>query len=243
MRDKMKSISCNDAYKAQKKIEKAKQKLESKIAKRVEYYNRQREKKLENYKKKLEEKYTKVIERYKKKQNSKLEYHKRKLEWKKIPKKLEKKVKWTTSIDKVKQKVLSLAQLYSRLRDSDENWYWKCISCWKRIHRTKWDGWHYISRANMNTAFNLNNINLQCKHCNWMLHWNIQWYRANLINKIWEAWVRELEESKTQTKHRTPEELNLMEIALETKIKDEYKKKNELWKGKTKKYLLLDTNN
>jgi hypothetical protein len=34
-----------------------------------------------------------------------------------------------------------------------------------------------------------------------------------------------------------------MEIALNTKIKEEYKKKNELWKAKTKKYLLLDTNN
>lgn len=243
MRDKMKSIDCNDAYKAQKKILKEQKKLESRLAKRIEYCNKQREKKLENYRKKLDEKYTKVIERYKKKQNSKLEYKRRKLEWKKIPKKLEKKVKKTNSTEKIKQKVLSLAQLYSRLRDSDENWYWKCISCWKRIHRTKWDWWHYISRTNMSTAFNLNNINLQCKHCNWMLHWNIQWYRANLINKIWEEWVRELEESKNQTKQRTLEELEIMEIALNTKIKDEYKKKNELWKWKQKKYLHLDTNN
>jgi len=239
----MKSIDCNDAYKAQKKILKEQKKLESRLAKRIEYCNKQREKKLENYRKKLDEKYSRAIERYKKKQNSKLEYKRRKLEWKKIPKKLEKKVKKTNSTEKIKQKVLSLAQLYSRLRDTDENWYWKCISCWKRIHRTKWDWWHYISRTNMSTAFNLNNINLQCKHCNWRLHWNIQWYRANLINKIWEEWVIELEESKNQTKHRTLEELNLMEIALNTKIKDEYKKKNELWKWETKKYLHLDTNN
>lgn len=239
----MKSIDCNNAYKVQKQIEKELQKIKARIAKRVEFYNKQREKKLENYKRKLEEKHLKAIERYKKKQKSKLEYQKRKFEWKKIPKKLERKVMKTNSLEKIKQKVLSLAQLYARLRDSDENWYWKCISCWKRIHRTKWDWWHYISRANMSTAFNLNNINLQCKHCNWMLHWNIQWYRANLINKIWEEWVRELEESKNQTKNRTQEELNLMEIALNTKIKEEYKKKNELWKAKTKKYLLLDTNN
>lgn len=239
----MKSIDCNNAYKVQKQIEKELQKIKARIAKRVEFYNKQREKKLENYKRKLEEKHLKAIERYKKKQKSKLEYQKRKFEWKKIPKKLERKVMKTNSLEKIKQKVLSLAQLYARLRDSDENWYWKCISCWKRIHRTKWDWWHYISRANMSTAFNLNNINLQCKHCNWMLHWNIQWYRANLINKIWEKWVRELEESKNQTKNRTQEELNLMEIALNTKIKEEYKKKNELWKAKTKKYLLLDTNN
>lgn len=243
MRDKMKSIDQNNAYKAQKKIEKEKKKLESRIAKRVEYYKRQKEKKLEDYKKKLDEKYAKVIERYKKKQNSKLEYNKRKLEWKKIPKKLERKVKKMPSIEKIKHRVLSLAQLYARLRDSDENWYWKCISCWKRVHRTKWDGWHYISRANMSTAFNLNNINLQCKHCNWMLHWNIQWYRANLINKIWEEEVKKLEESKNQTRHRTLDELNIMQIALNTKIKEEYKKKNELGKWKQKKYLHLDTNN
>ena len=243
MRDKMKSIDQNNAYKAQKKIEKEKKKLQVRIAKRVEYYKKQKEKKLEDYKKKLDEKYAKVIERYKKKQNSKLEYQQRKLEWKKIPKKLEKKVKKMPSIEKIKHRVLSLAQLYARLRDSDENWYWKCISCWKRVHRTKWDGWHYISRANMSTAFNLNNINLQCKHCNWMLHWNIQCYRANLINKIWEEEVKKLEESKNQTRHRTLDELNIMQIALNTKIKEEYKKKNELWKWKQKKYLHLDTNN
>ena len=40
--------------------------------------------------------------------------------------------------------------------------------------------------------------------------------------------MRELEESKNQTKNRTQEELNLMKIALNTKIKEEYKKKNEL---------------
>ena len=80
MSDKMKSINCNDAYKAQKKIEKERKKLESRIAKRIEYYKKQREKKLENYKKKLDEKYSKVIERYKKKQSSKLEYQRRKLE-------------------------------------------------------------------------------------------------------------------------------------------------------------------
>lgn len=239
----MKSIDCNNAYKVQKKMEKETKKLESKIAKRVEFYKRQKEKRLENYKKKLEEKYSKVIDRYKKKQESKLEYQRRKLEGRKITKKLEKKVNGSIPIEKMKQRVLSLAQLYSRLRDSDENWYWKCISCWRRIHRTKWDWGHYISRANMSTAFNLNNINLQCKHCNWMLHWNIQWYRANLIDKIWEKEVIELEKSKKETKHRTLEELNLMEVALNTKIKEEYKKKNELGKGKTKKHLLFDTNN
>ena len=239
----MKSIDYNNAYKVQKKIEKEKQKSEAKIAKRVEFYKKQKEKKLANYKKRLEDKYTRVIERYKKKQEAKLEYWKRKLEWKKITKKLERKVKKNPSLEKTKQKILSLAQLYSRLRDSDENWYWKCISCWKRIHRTKWDWWHYISRANMSTAFNLNNINLQCKHCNWMLHWNIASYRANLINKIWEEKVIELEQSKNKTKHRTLWELEIIEVALNTKIKQEYQKKNELGKGKQKKHLHLDTNN
>ena len=239
----MKSIDCNNAYKVQKKIEKEKQKSEAKIAKRVEFYKKQKEKRLANYKKRLDDKYTRVIERYKKKQEAKLEYWKRKLEWKKITKKLERKVKRNPSLEKMKQKILSLAQLYARLRDSDENWYWKCISCWKRIHRTKGDWWHYISRANMSTAFNLNNINLQCKHCNWMLHWNTTEYRANLINKIWEEKVIELEQSKNETKHRTQWELEIMEVALNTKIKQEYQKKNELWKGKQKKHLHLDTNN
>ena len=239
----MESIDNNNTYKTLKKIEKEQKKLQSKIAKRAEFYKKQKEKRLANYKKKLDDKYSRVIERYKKKQEAKLEYRQRKLEWKKITKKLERKVKKNPSLEKMKQKILSLAQLYARLRDSDENWYWKCISCWKRIHRTKGDWWHYISRANMSTAFNLNNINLQCKHCNWMLHWNVTSYRANLINKIWEEKVIELEESKNETKHRTLWELEIMEVALNTKIKQEYQKKNELWKGKQKKHLHLDTNN
>ena len=117
----MKSIDHNNSYKAMKKIEKEQKKLQSRIAKRIEYCNKQREKKLENYRKKLDEKYSRLIERYKKKQNSKLEYQKRKLEGKKIPKKLEKKVKKCPSIEKIKHRVLSLAQLYARLRDTDEN--------------------------------------------------------------------------------------------------------------------------
>ena len=76
----MKSIDCNNAYKVQKQIEKELQKIKARIAKRVEFYNKQREKKLENYKRKLEEKHLKAIERYKKKQKSKLEYQKRKFE-------------------------------------------------------------------------------------------------------------------------------------------------------------------
>ena len=80
MRDKMKSIDQNNAYKAQKKIEKEQKKLQARIAKKIEYCNRQREKKLEDYKKKLDEKYSKEIERYKKKQSTKLEYQKRKIE-------------------------------------------------------------------------------------------------------------------------------------------------------------------
>ena len=76
-----------------------------------------------------------------------------------------------------------------------------------------------------------------------MLHWNIASYRANLINKIWEEKVIELEQSKNKTKHRTLWELEIIEVALNTKIKQEYQKKNELGKGKQKKHLHLDTNN
>ncbi len=154
-------------------------------------------------KEKAQQKYEKTLDKYLKDQNRRFEKLKREIEWKKPLKKLEKK----DSLKPLKKKLYELVQKYARLRDSDKYGRGKCISCWKRVRWEKADGGHYISRSNMSTAFDENNIHLQCKGCNGMLHWNLIEYRKNLIKKIGEPEVCRLEYLKHKAKRRTKKEL------------------------------------
>lgn len=102
-----------------------------------------------------------------------------------------------------KSSLLKTIQKYCRLRDSNKNWMGVCISCWKVVHYKKADGGHYISRVHNYTAFNPDNIHLQCKWCNIKMSLStdeskriVENYRKNLIKKIWLEKVEELEESK-----------------------------------------------
>jgi hypothetical protein len=166
--------------------------------------------------------YEKRLEKYSREQNRKLEKLKRQIEWKKPLKRLEKRKDETKAL---KKKLYELVQKYARLRDSSKQWWGYCISCWKRVRWDKADGGHYISRSNMSTAFDEDNIHLQCKGCNWMLKWNLIEYRKNLIKKIWEKKVLELEKKKYQTKKRTKEELEkLIDYYLEVDWQLEYDK-------------------
>jgi hypothetical protein len=103
-------------------------------------------------------------------------------------------------------------QKYARLRDSDVYGYWYCISCWNKVHYKKADWWHYISRRFMISAFDPDNIHLQCKTCNkpahrWWKDWNILEYRPRLIQKIWIWKVTKLENDKNAIKNWTFTEL------------------------------------
>jgi hypothetical protein len=126
----------------------------------------------------------------------------------------------------LKKKLYELVQKYARLRDSDKRWRWTCISCWRRIKRDKADGGHYISRIHMSTAFDPINIHLQCKGCNGMLWWNILEFRKNLIKKIGEKKVLELEKKKYQIKKRTKQELETLISYYENKNRELLKDKD-----------------
>lgn len=222
------SIDQNAKYKQEKKLEKEKLKREQQYQKKIAQLKAIKEKRLAKYKEELDQKYQRDLEKYTKKQKIQLEKFKRKIEWKKPLKKYEKK----DSLQKLKNQVYEAIQKYARLRDSDLTGYWRCISCWKRVHRTQADWWHYISRANMSTAFNTDNINLQCKYCNGMLHWNLVEYRKWLIKKIGIDWVERLEQLKNKTTKRYKGELeNLLILYTEINKKLE-SKKGKLLKSK-----------
>lgn len=200
------SIETYEKYKNNKKLLKELQKKKESFEKRKEFYKREKEKYMAKQELLYDQKSAKRLERDKKKINTSREKISRKLQWKKPLKKHEKEVKiWA-----LKKELYKQIQLLARLQEVDKYWYGKCISCWKRVHRTEADGWHYISRSHMATAFDLRNIHLQCKYCNWWLRWNIVEYRKNLIEQFGEDLVLDLEAKKNETKEFTKEELEAL---------------------------------
>ena len=118
-------------------------------------------------KEKAQQKYEKNLDKYLKDQNRRFEKLKREIEWKKPLKKLEKK----DSLKPLKKKLYELVQKYARLRDSDKYGRGRCISCWKKVRWEKADGGHYISRSNMSTAFDENNIEIPYSQIDVHMKW------------------------------------------------------------------------
>lgn len=86
----------------------------------------------------------------------------RELEWK--PKK-----EYKQDAPKIKplQFAMELAQEVVRLRDSDADWNWYCISCDGHCSWSNHSGGHRYPRTIKATCIDLKNINLQCNNCNW----------------------------------------------------------------------------
>ena len=55
---------------------------------------------------------------------------------------------------------------FIRLRDSDENGVFQCISCGKYKNFDKMDAGHFINRRKMSVRWSESNVNGQCSHCN-----------------------------------------------------------------------------
>ena len=197
------SLETYNKYKEDKRILKEIEKSKEAYRKRQEFYSREKEKYLEKQQSLIEEKMRKRLQKDQSKINVNFEKKVRKLQWKKPLKKHEKKI----STAKLKSELFTLVQLLARLEDVDPTGFGHCISCWKKLNRREGDGWHYISRTHMSTAFDLRNIHLQCKHCNGQLHWNVIEYRKWLIKKYWLDLIEELERKKHETKQYTVEEL------------------------------------
>lgn len=106
--------------------------------------------------------------------------------------------------------VKKIIQKWVRLRDSDQYWYWNCIVTWEKLHRKRWNWWHYISASYKKTALNPDNIHLQSPSSNKsMSMWDKEAdkhkarYRENLIKKIWIKRVESLEIEHETWKYQT----------------------------------------
>ena len=91
---------------------------------------------------------------------------------------------------------------YVRIRDEGK----PCISCQNPIKNGSGEAGHYRSRkAASQLRFDLDNIHLQCHHCNVHLSSNAIEYRINLVKKIGAERVEALE-NNNQEKRWTIEE-------------------------------------
>jgi 5-methylcytosine-specific restriction endonuclease McrA len=55
---------------------------------------------------------------------------------------------------------------FIRLRDSDKNGVCKCITCGDFKHWQDCDAGHFVTRENMGTRWEEQNVNAQCQSCN-----------------------------------------------------------------------------
>ena len=182
------------------------------------------EKKKELMRKKADFKYANLINRRRKVVDRKFEYEIEKYERKKqayIKKKEEEyRRKCLNAIRELKNKpkrvyksewpkivpikfALELAQEIARLRDTDENGRWRCISC-NGLFEWEWlAGWHRYSRKFTTICLEPENLNAQCHNCNWITwpKWNPvekmmvnEEYDRNIIKKYWEWAIKKLKD-------------------------------------------------
>ncbi|MNI02260.1 Bacteriophage Lambda NinG protein [compost metagenome] len=113
------------------------------------------------------------------------------------------------SVSQLIQIAQKYVNAYIRQRD-DKGGYFICISCgqYKRTDLNNYNAGHYLSAGNHSfTRFNENNIHGQCVKCNNYLSANLINYRKNLIKKIGQSAVDELEAMAHKSHKWFPHEL------------------------------------
>lgn len=104
-------------------------------------------------------------------------------------------------------------KLYIRLRDTDKDWWWNCISSWKRLYWTKGQAGHFVPNgSSQKHTRDENNVNFQSYWDNVCKYWNLLWYEDALIKKIGKKYVEYLKSTKNEIKQRKEWELQEMII-------------------------------
>lgn len=101
---------------------------------------------------------------------------------------------------------------YIKKRDSGGGEYFKCISCGEIKPIKNADCGHYFSRRHMATRWDENNAHCECSRCNRFDSEHLHYYRKNLIEKIGEKALEELEWKSQQPIKFSDFELNEMYI-------------------------------
>lgn len=123
-------------------------------------------------------------------------------------------------------KLDKIFSLYIRLRDSDPNGYFYCISCGQMKSWYDADCGHYFSRARMNTRFDERNCHAECKRCNRFLSDHLDGYKRNLVRKIGEEEYEKLRIRANITRRWAEYELEELVKYYRAKAKELVKEKN-----------------
>lgn len=111
---------------------------------------------------------------------------------------------------KLIEKLDNVFSMFIRLRDSNANDTFRCISCGRLLPFEQADCGHYINRKHMSLRFSEKNCNAQCRSCNRFDEGNIQGYRRGLIAKYGESTVILIEAMKNETNKLSVFELEYM---------------------------------
>ena len=98
------------------------------------------------------------------------------------------------SLPALMDKAVEVFNTWIRERDRNGN-YFTCISCGRtlRIEGGNYHAGHYYPSTVSAVRFNETNVNGQCLQCNYHKHGNLIEYRKNLIEKVGEDAVKELD--------------------------------------------------
>lgn len=85
---------------------------------------------------------------------------------------------------KLIERLDAIFSMYIRLRDSDDNGYFHCISCGLTRPWSSADCGHYYSRSNMSIRWDEDNAHAECVMCNRFSPDHLAGYERNLVEKI-----------------------------------------------------------
>lgn len=112
------------------------------------------------------------------------------------------------TIPKLTAKAQKIFNAYIRQRDSQDG-YFTCISCGQTKTTDLMDAGHYVPvKGSSALRFDEYNVNGECKSCNGFDQFHLIGYRRNLIDKVGERKVMELEMQHRLIKKWSRLELN-----------------------------------
>ena len=112
------------------------------------------------------------------------------------------------TIPKLTAKAQKVFNAYIRKRDSEDG-YFTCISCGQVKATDLMDAGHYVPvKGSSALRFDEYNVNGECKSCNGFDQFHLIGYRRNLIDKVGERKVIELEQQHRLIKKWSRTELN-----------------------------------
>ena len=102
-----------------------------------------------------------------------------------------KKKTWPTRSQLIK-KLDQVFSVYVRLSVADKEWYITCPLCWARVHWTKAQNMHFITRSVYKYRRDEKNCHAGCMRCNVILHGNYIAYTRRMQRKYGEILVDEM---------------------------------------------------